>query len=125
MRSIAERRAKVAELLKRGLRQYQIVDALGLNKLTVSRDIKAIEQEWRDAALLDFDAAKGLQIARLDHLYGKLCIDWEKSRQPRMSVRDKERRKAKSNGHGSERDGSRGKKPEMVPYQSEHEERTD
>jgi DNA-binding NarL/FixJ family response regulator len=43
MLGIAERRATVAELLAEGKRQCEIAAALGLNKMTVSRDIAAID----------------------------------------------------------------------------------
>jgi hypothetical protein len=70
MLGIAERRAKVAELLAEGKRQCEIAAALGLPKMKVSRDVRALEEEWKKQALQDFDEARGIQIARLEHLYG-------------------------------------------------------
>jgi hypothetical protein len=96
MLGIAERRAKVAALLAEGKRQFEIARLLGLNKMTVSCDIKAIEQEWRDAALLDFDEARGIQIARLEHLYAKTTRQWEKSMlDPKTVSKTKYRKKRK------------------------------
>lgn len=63
-----ERRAEVARLYLRGWTQTRIAEFIGVAQPTVSKDLKALQQAWRDAALRDFDEAKARELARLDEV---------------------------------------------------------
>ena len=64
--AIAERRQKVADLVRRGLRQADIAAQLQVDVSTVSRDIRAIESGLRQRAIVDVAADRSLQRERLD-----------------------------------------------------------
>ena len=62
---IAERRARVTRLYQSGMRdQYRIAEALGVSTATISRDIRALEAQWREEAARDIAAARGEMISR-------------------------------------------------------------
>ncbi|MGC4191941.1 MAG: hypothetical protein QM589_12390 [Thermomicrobiales bacterium] len=63
---IAERRRRVADLVRRGLRQTDIAAQLQVDVSTVSRDIRAIEAGLRQRAIVDVAADRSLQRERLD-----------------------------------------------------------
>ena len=62
---IAERRVRVTRLYQSGMRdQYRIAEALGVSTATISRDIRALEAQWREEAARDIAAARGEMISR-------------------------------------------------------------
>lgn len=64
------RRRQVAALLLAGVTdQTTIAKEVGSTQPTVSRDIKAIEADWRERVAADVAAVKGRDDARLDRLY--------------------------------------------------------
>lgn len=74
---IESRRRKVASALLAGADSFSaIADQLGVNVSTISRDVKAIEAEWREAAVQDISAAKGRDLKRTDRLIGAM---WTKA----------------------------------------------
>jgi len=56
---IAERRARVAKLLKEGKSQEQIAMLVGVNQATVSRDVKSLIEEWKAAGTEDIKIQRG------------------------------------------------------------------
>ena len=61
------RRATVAGLMLSGVRgQKQIAAAVGVDQSTISRDIKAIEADWKKQAVVDLDEAKTIDLRRID-----------------------------------------------------------
>lgn len=72
----AARRLRVADLLVSGTTdQVTIAGLLSVNQSTVSRDIKAIESQWRERAAEAIDLAKGLDLARAERLIEVLWSD--------------------------------------------------
>jgi hypothetical protein len=65
---ISDRRAKVAELYLRGVRQTQIAADLDVNQATISRDLAALRDEWLQSALVDLDQFKAKELAKIDEL---------------------------------------------------------
>ncbi len=62
---MTERRARVTRLYQSGMRdQYRIAEALGVSTATISRDIRALEAQWREEAARDIAAARGEMLAR-------------------------------------------------------------
>lgn len=61
------RQASVAGLMLSGVRdQKQIANLLNVNQSTISRDIKAIEAEWKRQTMIDLDEAKSIDLMRID-----------------------------------------------------------
>lgn len=70
------RRRKVAAILLSGVTdQVQIAKQLGVSQPTIHRDVKAIEERWREQAAADIAAAKGQDLARIERLIAALWGD--------------------------------------------------
>lgn len=63
---IAERRAKVADMVRRGLRQREIAEQLGVDEGTISRDMKAIRTSMEDRAKRSIEVDRAMQRERLE-----------------------------------------------------------
>ena len=77
--SIAQRRARVADWYCSGKTVYAIAELAGVHHATVTRDLAAIRQQWRDSAVRDFDAARAVELAKIDRLERQYWEAWEKS----------------------------------------------
>jgi hypothetical protein len=81
--TIESRRCQVAELFLRGIkRQSELAQRLGVDRSTVSRDLKVLNARWKEAALRDLDAAKGQELERLDRLEREYWQAWANSQGP-------------------------------------------
>jgi hypothetical protein len=79
--TIESRRTQLAELFLRGIkRQSELARRLGVNRSTVSRDLKALNARWKEAAIRDLDEAKGQELDRLDLLEQEYWDAWQKSK---------------------------------------------
>jgi len=52
---------------------------LGVGQTTVSRDIKALQDQWLESSLVDFTAAKATELAKIDNLERIYYDAWERS----------------------------------------------
>lgn len=74
---IEARRRKVASALLAGSDNFtSIAKELGVSKPTISRDVKAIEAQWRAEAMQDISAAKGRDLRRTERMIGAM---WAKA----------------------------------------------
>lgn len=71
---IARDRRRISRLYLQGALQVDIADQLGLDQSTVSRDLKALHQEWLDSAAVDYNQAKANELAKIDNLE---LVAWE------------------------------------------------
>lgn len=70
------RRRQVAALLLAGVSdQSRIADQLGVDRSTISRDIKQIEARWQAEAVQDIATAKGHDLERTERLIQALWQD--------------------------------------------------
>jgi len=76
---MARDRRLIASLYLRGCLQAEIATEVGLSEATVSRDLKALQQEWHESSLLDIDAAKARELARIDELERTYWQAWKRS----------------------------------------------
>lgn len=76
---VTERRRRVAELYLSGKTQTEIAAAESVNISQISRDLKAIRQEWRASTLLDFNEAKNRELAKIDALETEYLKAWQRS----------------------------------------------
>ena len=61
-------RRRISDLYLQGWTQVDIAEETGLSQSTVSRDIIALQKEWQEAALIDFNEAKARELAKIDNL---------------------------------------------------------
>jgi transposase len=70
------RRRRIAALVLAGVRdQSKIAEQVGVSRVTVGRDIKALEVEWQKTAAQDIAAAKGVDLDRTERLISALWAD--------------------------------------------------
>jgi hypothetical protein len=80
---IESRRSQVASLFLQGIkRQGELAQRLGVNRSTISRDLRVLNVRWKEAAVRDLDAAKSQELERLDLLEQEYWAAWERSKQP-------------------------------------------
>lgn len=75
---IAERRKKVSELYLRHQTQEAIARVLGVSQPTVSLDIAALRQQWKEAGLLNTDEVKQREAAELDEMEAEAAVEFSK-----------------------------------------------
>jgi hypothetical protein len=81
--AIESRRSQVAELFLRGVkRQGELARQVGVDRSTVSRDLKVLNARWKESGVRDLDAAKGQELDRLDQLEREYWDAWQKSKGP-------------------------------------------
>jgi hypothetical protein len=79
----AQRRETIASLYLRGQYQSAIARQVGVTQQQVSYDLKVLRTQWRASALRDFDAAKALELQRIDEAERAYWVGWERSCQQR------------------------------------------
>lgn len=79
---IARDRRRISQLYLQGTLQVDIADQLGLDQSTISRDLKALHQEWLDSAMVDYDQAKAKELAKIDNLEMTYYQEWAASKEP-------------------------------------------
>ena len=84
---IASRRAQVAQLYLHCTTQHDIAHQLRISQTTVSSDLKAVHKQWRESTVHDLDAAKQLELRRLDLLERQAWQAWQRSQQPLEETR--------------------------------------
>ena len=81
-RSKAQRirdRKVIADLYLRGWTQMDIAEKLKMTNAMVCRDIKTMHKVWLKSSLLDYDEAKGKELAKVDKLEFEYYSAWERS----------------------------------------------
>ena len=76
---IGRRRERVAELYGRGLTQEAIGGELGVDRVTVGRDLDRLRGQWRLAAGRDYDALTHDELVKLDRVERQAWDAWDKS----------------------------------------------
>ena len=78
--AIAERRRKCGELYLQGRTQTEIGIELRVGQPCVSKDLAFLRKEWLAAAVMDFNAAKARELARIDTLEREAWDAYAKSK---------------------------------------------
>jgi len=60
--------ARLADMYLKGRSQREMIDTLSISRNTVQKALKELQQTWQSQALFDFNAAKAMQLAKVDHL---------------------------------------------------------
>lgn len=93
---IADRRKHVAEMYLKGQGQLEIAEKLNVDQSTISRDLKAIHEEWRLSAIRDFDLAKQIELERINRLEQEYWEAWEKSKSEKQISNKKSSKRSTS-----------------------------
>lgn len=72
-------RKRIGELYLKGQLQAEIAEELGIDQSTVSRDLKALFEQWRQSALVDINEAKSRELAKINALELTYWSAWERS----------------------------------------------
>jgi hypothetical protein len=78
-------RAEVASLYLQGWTQADIGARLGLSRQQIGYDLGAIRQEWLQSSLVDFNAKKAEELAKIDRLEREYWSAWEASKKERQT----------------------------------------
>ena len=76
---ILERRKRVAGMYLQGMSQWEIGRQLGVTQQCIAKDVQALEKEWLASAVVDIDAAKAKELARIDRLERVAWRAWRRS----------------------------------------------
>lgn len=69
----------IADLYLLGKKQYEIGKHLGLTQQQISSDLKLIRASWLESSIIDFDAKKAEELAKLDRTEEQAWAAWERS----------------------------------------------
>ena len=84
--ALAKRRHQVGELYVQGHKQLAIGQQIGVSQQTVSNDLKAIQNQWRNSSVRDFDAVRDKELEKLDRIERECWAAWERSQKPAQSA---------------------------------------
>jgi hypothetical protein len=79
-------RAEVARLYLMRWTQAEIGAKLGLSRQQVGYDLAAIRQEWLASSLMDFNARRAEELARIDRLEGEYLDAWAASKKDKETT---------------------------------------
>ncbi len=88
--------AEIARLYLRGITQAEIGEQIGVSQRQVSYDLAILRERWKQSSLIDFDAAKAEELAKIDALEAEYWQAWNESK------REKKRQAAKKRGEQTE-----------------------
>ena len=84
---IQHRRKQVADLHEKGSTQAAIARELDVSQATISSDIKAIYEEWKESRARKFDEAREEQLKKLKLIAREAWKGWERSQKPAETTR--------------------------------------
>lgn len=76
---IARDRLIISGLYLQGHLQADIADHVGLSTATISNDLRAIRKKWLESTLVNFNEAKGRELAKIDMLERTYWEAWHRS----------------------------------------------
>ena len=85
---VRDRRLIAAKYLH-GDKQSEIAQDLGLSPIMVSRDLKALQDEWMRSSMMDLNEAKARELAKIDDLERTYWEGWERSKRDAETKRNK------------------------------------
>jgi len=87
--ALARDRRRISELYLQGWLQVDIAAEVGVSQSTVSQDLKAIQKEWLQSTLIDFNEAKAQELAKVDNLERTYHRAWLRSCEDAQTVTQK------------------------------------
>ena len=83
---LAARRREVANLTHKGWTQAAIASHLKIPQGTVSRDLAAMREVWREFPVYDFDKVRFEQLQKIDLIEAEAWAAWQRSQEQRRSA---------------------------------------
>jgi len=77
--TIENRRLAVADHYLAGATQTEIAAQLGVDQATISRDVRALRQQWREKAVRDIEQKEERELAILDRIEDEAWAGWKRS----------------------------------------------
>jgi len=77
----------ITGLYLRGVSQSEIAAQLGVTQQQVSYDLKVVQRRWAEKTVINLDAAKQKELARIDLLEREYWQAWERSKGERSKAR--------------------------------------
>ena len=72
-------RRLISDLYLQGCLQVDIAEQVNVSQATVSRDLAALQEEWHHSTLIDIDAKKSEELAKVDRLEREYWRAWQRS----------------------------------------------
>jgi hypothetical protein len=79
---MTERRERVAGMYIEGKTQHQIAEVVGVSQMTISNDLKAIRETWKERTLRAYDEKVAQDLARLDYFEEQSWAAFRRSCRP-------------------------------------------
>src|SRR5689334_13916725 len=86
---LEKRRALVADLYLKGWTQWDIARKVGVNQGQISRDLKALHEQWKESGVRDLDELKRRELVKIDKLERTYWEAWDKSCKKATKTRTK------------------------------------
>ena len=84
---LARDRRRISDLYLQGWIQADIAEEVGIDQSTVSRDISFLQDEWQKSSLVDIDAKKAEELAKVDRLEREYWRAWDESCKDAETIR--------------------------------------
>src|SRR5688572_20510255 len=100
---LSEQQVQIARLYAQRHTQAEIAEQLGINQATVSRQLKAVQQAWKDAAVAAWDEHLARELAKIDELERVYWDAWRRSirKEVRLTI-ETERQEVTKRSEGGE-----------------------
>jgi hypothetical protein len=82
---IRQDRAEIARLYLQRRTQAEIGQRLGLSRQQVGYELEAVRKEWLQSSLMDFNARRAEELARIDAVEQEYHLAWEASKKERQT----------------------------------------
>jgi len=77
-------RTVIARLYLQGKTQAEIAIQIGVSRVQISYDLKAIQNEWREKRFRDIDQMKADQLAKIDEIEREAWNAWRRSQEDKV-----------------------------------------
>jgi len=74
------RRIEIAKWFAQGLNQFEIAEKVGVERSTVSRDLKTLEQRWKAEAVDEIAKLKARELIKINNIEREAYEAWENSK---------------------------------------------
>lgn len=83
---LARDRKIISDMYLRGYTQVEIAERIKRDQSTVSRDIKALQKQWLQDSMVDFNEARAKELAKIDALEMEYWKAWQASQQDAETI---------------------------------------
>ena len=80
------RQERAARWYSEGVSQTEIAKRNGVSQAMTSKDLDAVRKRWLESSLVDFDAMRAAQLAKIDHMEAVAWEEFAKSQRGELTV---------------------------------------